>query len=65
MMKQVVSLLGQCFTQSTHRRTYDKDLPFRLPEWMGSGDIELMARYIRQLFGRQLRYQRNFKRRQV
>jgi len=43
----------------THKRTYDPDLPYRLEKWMTDKDRQAMKRYIRTVFGRQLRFQRN------
>lgn len=50
---------GKILMTGLHPKTYDKDLPFRLENWIVEGDYDAAAKYIRTLFGRQLRYQRN------
>lgn len=54
-----LSSAGRTFVSQLHHKTFDPDLPFRINEWIKSGNYEAMARYIRTVFGRQLRYQRN------
>ncbi len=54
-----LSELGHAFIDGLHKKTFDPDLPFRLEEWIVAGNKSAMQRYIRQVFGRQLRYQRN------
>lgn len=49
---------GRLFLDALHPKTWDPDLPFRLENWMISGDTGSMKKYIRTLFGRQLRFQR-------
>ncbi len=49
---------GMQLSRFFHEKTYDPDLPFRLLDWMKEGDRKAMKRYIRTIFGRQLRYQR-------
>lgn len=55
----VLSSAGRKFVSMLHNKTFDPDLPFRIEEWLRSGNYESMARYIRTVFGRQLRYQRS------
>lgn len=50
---------GIAFMNRLHPRTYDPDLPFRLEQWIATGDYDSMRRYINTVFSRQLRYQRN------
>ena len=50
---------GKALLSYMHPKTYDTDLPFRIMKWMKESDKESMHRYIRTIFGRQLRYQRN------
>ena len=58
---------GKNIIAGLHPRTHDPDLPFRIARWCRDaydtpGEVESqMKRYIRQLFGRQLRYQRKNK----
>ena len=56
---------GTYFVDMLHPKTYDADLPFRIKEWLSAKDLMAskfkMKRYINQLFGRQLRYQRKRK----
>lgn len=56
-----ISSKGSLFVNLLHTKTFDPDLPFRLEGWMINGDVESMSRYVRTLFGRQLRYQRKTK----
>jgi len=49
---------GLCFLAKLHSRTFDPDLPARLENWISQLDYSAMKKYIRTLFGRQLRYQR-------
>lgn len=55
---------GKAFLRLLHPRTHDIELPFRLTSWCQRSSYQKiavkteMARYIRQVFGRQLRYQR-------
>ncbi|GAB0154712.1 hypothetical protein [Marinobacterium sp. BA1] len=49
---------GSALIDLLHPKTFDPDLPFRLHKWCSENDLEAAGRYIRQLFGRQLRYQR-------
>ena len=55
---------GSMLLTFIHPKTYDQDLPFRLLSWMNTdrdrvGETERkMQRYINQIFGRQLRFQR-------
>jgi DNA-binding PadR family transcriptional regulator len=49
---------GHAFLNYLHPKSYDLDLPYRLNEWITTGDTDSMERYIRTHFGRQLRYQR-------
>lgn len=55
---------GQAFLNYLHPRSYDPDLPYRLNEWITTGDTDSMKRYIRTHFGRQLRYQRTRRKQQ-
>ena len=57
--KVQITPIGRVFVRALHGKTYDPDLPFRIHEWSLEGCRENMARYIRTVFGRQLRYQRN------
>jgi len=50
---------GMAFMNRLHPRTFDPDLPFRLEQWIATGDYNSMRRYINTVFSRQLRYQRN------
>jgi hypothetical protein len=50
---------GKALLAYMHPKTYYPDLPFRVMKWMKESDKESMHRYIRTMFGRQLRYQRN------
>lgn len=50
---------GDAFMSRLHPRTYDPDLPFRLEQWITSGDYASMRMYINTVFSRQLRYQRS------
>lgn len=56
--KYSLSAAGRKFVSMLHKKTFDPDLPFRIEEWLISGNYESMARYIRTVFGRQIRYQR-------
>lgn len=53
---------GRAFLALLHPKTLDPDLPFRVDSWLKSErpdlDKPVIERYIRQVFGRQLRYQR-------
>lgn len=59
----VVSLtsLGSQFLSYLHPKTKDLDLPFRIDKWLSDYNWQeskkQASRYIKQLFGRQLRYQ--------
>jgi len=56
----VLSEVGKAFIDRLHPRTFDPDLAFRLESWIQSEDYDSMRRYINTVFGRQLRYQRNY-----
>jgi hypothetical protein len=58
--KKVYSLssAGRVFVSQLHNKTFDPDLPFRFNEWLISCNYDAMSRYIRAVFGRQIRYQR-------
>lgn len=49
---------GKKFISLLHPKTFDPDLPFRLDKWCIDQDYHAVKRYIRTLFGRQIRYQR-------
>lgn len=53
-----LSPAGIKFVSLLHNKTFDPDLPFRLNQWLKSYDYKSMSRYIRTVFGRQIRYQR-------
>lgn len=50
---------GATFVAGLHPKTFDPDLPFRIDSWIEADDYNAMERYIRTVFGRQLRFQRN------
>ncbi|MFA0809446.1 hypothetical protein [Microbulbifer epialgicus] len=56
--KYSLTSAGASFVNRLHKKTFDPDLPFRLDEWITSGNIRSMKRYINTIFGRQFRYQR-------
>jgi len=56
--KYSISEEGIAFVSSLHKKTFDKDLPFRLNQWICEDDYNGMMRYIKTIFGRQLKYQR-------
>lgn len=56
-----LSEAGRAFVSQLHKKTFDPDLPFRINDWVTKGDYEAMARYIRTIFGRQIRFQRNLR----
>ena len=49
---------GRNFLAGLHPKSFDPDMPFRLEAWCIDENFEAPTRYIRTLFGRQLRYQR-------
>lgn len=49
---------GERFIYRLHPKSYDRDLPYRLEQWICAGDYGAMRKYINTVFGRQLRYQR-------
>lgn len=57
-----LSSAGRVFVSQLHNKTFDPDLPFRLNEWLISCNYDAMSRYIRTVFGRQIRYQRKLER---
>lgn len=59
--KYSISEEGIAFVSSLHKKTFDKDFPFRLNQWICEDDYSGMMRYIRTIFGRQLKYQRKVK----
>jgi hypothetical protein len=54
-----LSAAGKAFVSQLHKKTFDPDLPFRINDWLNIGDYDAMSRYIRTVFGRQIRFQRN------
>ncbi|WP_210499185.1 hypothetical protein [Vibrio crassostreae] len=56
-----VSNNGELFCSLLHKSSYDADLPYRIDRWKSYPNLNEMERYIRQFFGRQLRYQRKIK----
>ncbi|WP_219848071.1 MULTISPECIES: hypothetical protein [unclassified Shewanella] len=54
-----LSAAGKAFVSQLHKKTFDPDLPFRINDWLNRGDYDAMSRYIRTVFGRQIRFQRN------
>ncbi len=53
-----LSSAGRAFVSQLHKKTFNPDLPFRINDWLRRGDYDAMSRYIRTVFGRQVRYQR-------
>lgn len=53
-----ISKAGLSFAAGLHPKTFDPDLPFRIDSWIEAGSYQSMERYIRSVFGRQLRFQR-------
>lgn len=56
--RYILSSAGKELIENLHKKTFDPDLPFRLDNWIRSDDYASMAKYIRTVFGRQLRHQR-------
>jgi hypothetical protein len=54
-----ISEIGKSFVARLHKKTIDYDFPFRLEEWIQDGNMDACKQYIRTIFGRQLRFQRN------
>jgi len=54
-----ISEKGKKFISMLHPETYDRDLPFKLNEWIESKDYGAMKKYIETVFKRQLSYQNN------
>lgn len=54
----VVSDKGRKFLSMLHPKTFDPDLGHRIANWKETRDIESVKRYIRTVFGKQLRFQR-------
>jgi hypothetical protein len=50
---------GMSFVARLHKGTMDPDLPYRLEEWIQDRNSSACKKYIRTIFGRQLRFQRN------
>lgn len=52
---------GRKFLSCLHPKTRDFDFPFRVDSWLREGEVDdikkQMLKYLKQLFGRQLRYQ--------
>lgn len=57
----VMTAKGTLLLSYIHKQTYDPDLPFRLEKWCQDNEISQMKQYIRQVFGRQLRFQKKLK----
>jgi hypothetical protein len=57
--KYKITSNGMAFCARLHKKTFDRDLPFRLEKWIVGNDIDSCKKYIRTLFGRQLKFQRN------
>ncbi|EGR2227219.1 hypothetical protein DZF79_02985 [Vibrio parahaemolyticus] len=54
----VISDEGRKFLSMLHPKTFDPDLGYRIANWKETRDIESVKRYIRTVFGKQLRFQR-------
>lgn len=60
-----ISAIGQAFLKALHPENEDKDLPGRINLWQGQGFVvakPAMDRYIRTVFGRQLKFEKNWTR---
>lgn len=59
--KTAITDLGRLFVSKLHKDSYDRDLPFRIREWMGSPFAQVRPQidaYILQFFRKQKRFQR-------
>ncbi|HHJ3076838.1 TPA: hypothetical protein ACPVZG_000634 [Vibrio parahaemolyticus] len=54
----IISDEGRKFLSMLHPKTFDPDLGYRIANWKETRDIESVKRYIRTVFGKQLRFQR-------
>jgi hypothetical protein len=52
---------GNLLVSYIHKQTYDPDLPYRLYIWCQNNEVQKMKQYIRQIFGRQHRFQKKVK----
>lgn len=52
---------GNVLVSYIHKQTYDPDLPYRLYIWCQNNEGQKMKQYIRQIFGRQQRFQKKLK----
>lgn len=52
---------GNALVSYIHKQTYDPDLPYRLYGWCQNNEVQKMKQYIRQIFGRQQRFQKRVK----
>lgn len=52
---------GNILVSYIHKQTYDPDLPYRLHIWCQNNEVNKMKQYIRQIFGRQQRFQNKVK----
>lgn len=52
---------GNVLASYIHKQTYDPDLPYRLYLWCQNNEVPKMKQYIRQIFGRQQRFQKKLK----
>ncbi len=48
-----ITLEGERFHDLVHKRSFDPDISYRLEQWVTSGDVEAMEKYIKTLFQRQ------------
>ncbi len=48
-----LTLEGDRFYDLVHKRSFDPDIGYRLEQWITSGDVEAMEKYIKTLFQRQ------------